>query len=262
MTAEEVAEVFTRLSGEEAVSVEKLVGGSPNPSWGVRTASSRYAVRLYPPAWAELQGALLRFLASNGYPVPTAVYEVSAGDYRLLAVSWLAGVPLGEALTATPEQVGALGEAFGILHAQLHALKTPPALAEILPRLEGFGAGTALLHLDYHPLNALVEAGRFSGIIDWDNLRLGDARADVARTLSILAADPAIRALPSEVRQGVRTFRRAYCAGYCQVAGPESLSGMRPFLAWAGDFMLRDLGGRYDAGALEPVRRWTARWQG
>jgi hypothetical protein len=67
--------------------------------------------------------------------------------------------------------------------------------------------------------------------------------------------------LPPELRRGVRSFRRAYCAGYLSEAGADALEGMPPFLAWAGDFMLRDLGKRYDAAGLEPVRRWTAHWR-
>jgi Ser/Thr protein kinase RdoA (MazF antagonist) len=261
MSAEEVNVAFTAISGEGVLRMEKLVGGSPNPSWAVRTASSRYAVRLYPPVWGRVQGSLLRFLAENSYPVPAVVYEGTAGDAHLLALSWVDGVPLAEVLTVSPRRATDLGHAFGTLQAQLHGLAVLPDLCAALPRLEEPCAGTSLLHLDYHPLNALVSGGALSGIIDWENVKLGDPRADVARTLSILATDPAIRALPPELRRGVRSFRRAYCAGYLSEAGADALEGMPPFLAWAGDFMLRDLGKRYDAAGLEPVRRWTAHWR-
>ena len=43
-----------------------------------------------------------------------------------------------------------------------------------------------LLHLDYHPLNVLGEAGAISGVLDWTNADGGDPRADVARTGAIL----------------------------------------------------------------------------
>ncbi len=261
MTAEDIAIAFTTLSGEDALNVERLVGGSPNPSWGVTTATSRYAVRLYPPAWGEVQTSFLRFLGAERYPVPSVVYSGDYGDRWLLAVAWVSGQSLAEALTAAPEQADALGSAFGRLHAELHRLLVPPSLSENLPKLRGIEAGTALLHLDYHPLNALVENGAFSGIIDWDNVRLGDPRADVARTLSIFAIDPAVQALPPDVRKVVRIFRRAYCSGYSRVAGKESLLELAPFLARAGDFMLRDLETRYDAVGLGPVRRWTKRWK-
>jgi aminoglycoside phosphotransferase (APT) family kinase protein len=52
------------------------------------------------------------------------------------------------------------------------------------------------MHLDYHLLNVMTDGSSVISVIDWENVRLDDARLDVARTLSILCADPSIRALP------------------------------------------------------------------
>src|SRR5436853_495789 len=58
------------------------------------------------------------------------------------------------------------------------------ALAGAAPRSD------ALLHLDFHPLNVLVDGRRVTAVIDWANARAGDPRADLARTLTILRLSP------------------------------------------------------------------------
>jgi Phosphotransferase enzyme family len=39
--------------------------------------------------------------------------------------------------------------------------------------------GTDLVHLDYHPGNVLVSAGKVSGVVDWDGAGRGDRRLDL-----------------------------------------------------------------------------------
>lgn len=46
----------------------------------------------------------------------------------------------------------------------------------------------SLLHLDYHPLNAMVLGRRVTGIIDWVNAEIGDRHLDVAMTSAILSS--------------------------------------------------------------------------
>ena len=119
-----------------------------------------------------------------------------------------------------------------------------------------------LLHLDYHPLNVMTDGRRMTAVLDWANARVGDPRADVARSHSILAIEPSWPRGPY-----IAAFRqilaRAYLRGYEQVAGP--LGDLAPFYAWAGAVMLRDLAPRAArAGSdlrLDRVRRWTDRWK-
>jgi aminoglycoside phosphotransferase (APT) family kinase protein len=96
--------------------------------------------------------------------------------------------------------------------AALHRIDPQPALAELLdvdftryrkdmrqaldrPGMEGLRAGLdwldanfptggrrALVHLDLHPGNVMVESGHVTGVIDWPNAALGDPAADVAVT--------------------------------------------------------------------------------
>lgn len=99
--------------------------------------------------------------------------------------------------------------------------------------------------------------------------RVGDPRADLARTLSILRLAP----LPPDVDRAAVTaalvaLEGSWLAAYGGATGP--VGDLAPFCRWAGEVMVRDLGrwvGRADlpsltAGHLEGVRAWTAGWRG
>src|SRR5262249_57263606 len=96
----------------------------------------------------------------------------------------------------------ALGVAFGRAHSRLREVAAPaplraapedwiawagpdePALAERLRAVRR--RDDRLLHLDYHPLNVMVDGGRVTGVLDWANALAGDPRADLARHVTIL----------------------------------------------------------------------------
>lgn len=263
MTPEEVAEACSALSGEAVLEARRLAGGSSLPSWRVRAATGAYAARLYPDARPVYgQARLFNYLKRQGFPVPGVAFVGSYGDRHLLALEWLGGLTVAEALQADPERSWELGQAFGRTHAQLHAVPVTDEMRQNLPTL-GLDPcpPPVLVHLDYHLLNVLTDGETVTGVIDWENVRLGSARHDVARTLSILCADPNVRALPRPLRRTVRTFRRGYLEGYRSRAGPGSLAELAPFLAWAGAFMLRDLEGRLEPLAAGTLRRWSGRFR-
>jgi len=65
-------------------------------------------------------------------------------------------------------------------------------------------APRALLHLDSHPANVLIDgAGRVTGVIDWANGIAGPPVADLARTWAVFATVP--------VPPGWGAPRRAFC---------------------------------------------------
>ena len=265
VTSKEVATAFSALSGQGVLETQRLSGGSGNPSWRVMTADGVYATRLYnAPQFAYDQAQLLRHLAQQGFPVPKVTF---VGTYRarhLLALSWVQGLTMAEALRAQPERAQQLGQLFGEAHARLHAVPVTPELRAALPLLSNSEQPVrtpVLLHLDYHPLNVLTDGNAVIGVIDWENVRLGDARYDAARSLSILCADPSVRALPKPFRQAVRAFRWGYVSGYQQVMGEASLTALAPFLRWSGQYMLADLGGRSSPEETKNIERWTAWWQ-
>ena len=265
--AAHVASVFSALSGGDVLLVDRLSGGSGTPSWRVTTPEGVYAARLYSNSHTTTaygQAKLLSYLAEKSYPVPEVAFVGSYQAQHLLALDWVDGLTVAEALRAQPDQAEWFGQTFGKAHAQLHAVPVTPEMHATLHNIREpeLPADTAvLLHLDYHLLNVMTDGSVVTGVIDWENVRLGDARYDMARSLSILCADPSIRALPGALRQVVRRFRRGYLSGYQQAAGQDAATKLEPFLEWAGNFMLEDLGGRFDSRAVASIERWTRWWQ-
>ncbi|THF88961.1 hypothetical protein E7T09_00520 [Deinococcus sp. KSM4-11] len=167
---------------------------------------------------------------------------------------------LVDTLWRDPTSAERLGLRLGELHAWLHAWHVPDAICQVLRLPDDAPVqGKALLHLDLHLLNVLVHGGQLGTVLDWEGARLGDARLDVARTLSILSVDPAILALSPEHRQAVRRLRRAYLEAYSRATEVTS-DGLAPFLAWAGRYLIKDLSGKVEDGTLDPARRWTRAW--
>lgn len=265
--AAQVASAFSALSGGNVLLVDRLSGGSGIPSWRVTTPEGAYAARLYSDrhtAAAYGQAKLLSYLAEQSYPVPEVTLVGTYEAQHLLALSWVNGLTVAEALRAQPDRAERLGKAFGEVHARLHAVPVTPEIRAVLRNIREpeLPADTAVLvHLDYHPLNVMTDRGVVTGVIDWENVGLGDARYDVARSLSILCADPSIRALPGPLRQVVRSFRKGYVNGYQRAAGQDATTKLEPFLKWAGNFMLEDLRGRFDSRAVASIERWTRWWQ-
>jgi aminoglycoside phosphotransferase (APT) family kinase protein len=147
----------------------------------------------------------------------------------------------------------------------LHEVEAPP---EVTAALEDdshpFGAGrdvtglpdgNRLLHLDWHPLNLLVdERDRLVGIIDWDNARRGHPLLDLARTESLLTADPALESLPRALHGRLARFRDAWAEGY----GDEARRILAVARRWASRVMLDDLAPKHaDAPEmLRGIREW------
>ena len=105
-----------------------------------------------------------------------------------------------------------------------------------------------LLHLDLHPFNILVdEHDEVSGVIDWANASAGHPDLDRARTASIFKWDPAA------VAQMVDPARAALAEGWIEVGGLSDIPATA--MAWAGQYMLADLGPRYEEDGLAEVRR-------
>ena len=218
-----------------------------------------------------------------GLPVPAIHAQGIWRKRPALLIDWMPGDTMRDILAADPRQAWALGDAFGRFQAAIHHCPVPDelqadrhawialaepdkSLATIL--VQASRERAALLHLDYHPMNVLVTAGRLSAILDWTNARAGDPRADLARTCSILHFAPLLTATSDAAEEHVRRELVAgWRHGYHAVAGP--VDGMAPFLAWAGAFMVRDLAprvGRPDLAwltgkLLARVRAWTAAWR-
>jgi aminoglycoside phosphotransferase (APT) family kinase protein len=204
---------------------------------------------------AAAEAAIHRTVAALGYPCPPALLVGEASDglaggflvlprvpgHVLLDESWGPGVVRMPGILAR-------------LHVALHALDPAPlrhalASAGIAParlevgtmlddaarevaaaRLDGMHPvldwlathrppetpAAVICHGDFHPLNVLVENGSATGVIDWANLRLGEAAYDVGATLAILSNGPVdapfgLRGAVGVARRFlVNAYRRAY----------------------------------------------------
>ena len=200
-------------------------------------------------------------------PAPRLERRASIGNGDVVLLSWLPGVTLLEALARAPADAGHYGQQMGRLQRRLHAIGAPAAVIRAADDPgHPFGAGRdvaelprgdRLLHLDWHPLNVLVDESsrEITGIVDWDNARAGDPCLDLARTRTILTLEPGLADLPETLRRLLPDLLDAWAASY----GAEASAIPRAANAWAGAVMLADLAPRYakHPEALDPIRRWT-----
>lgn len=230
---------------------------------------------------AQREVIAMKAAESAGIPVPEVHAEVMSDDRPAILLSWMPGQPLAHALVARPWHAWNYGQALGRTQAALHSVPAPASLFHPVPwvewgnpdsalrdRLLALEGPDALLHLDLHAMNVLVERGNICAVLDWANARAGDPRADLARTASILLFAPLGGVFLPPISHFVRrAFEAGWRRGYRKIAGP--VRGMAPFYAWAGLVMVNDLAprlGRPDLPWLTPqyverVQNWTAGWR-
>jgi hypothetical protein len=200
-----------------------------------------------------------------------------------LLMAWCPGSPLLRAILAKPWRVWTLGVAMGQLLARIHAAPMPESLHTLLPawipragetelvlqeRLRRASRNDhALLHLDYHPLNVMTDNSALTAVLDWANAAVGDPRADVARTVSLLRLAPLPPGAASVLSVGLRlVLESAWRVGYGRIAGRQQ--DMPLFNAWAGSVMHRDLqpklgrpGVWLQQSDLDRIQEWTTTWK-
>lgn len=276
--------VLAALGVDDVTRITEVTGGQDTLIWRVERGAASHALRVFRPEQREAANreAIAIERASALLPVPQILARGIVDDRPAMLLEWCRGVPLFHYLTQHPSAVGVLGRAFGRMHAQLHTLDAPPALAPPnalgdwlaqldAPLAERIGAVSRqppkLLHLDYHPMNVLTDGSRITAVLDWVNALPGDPRADFARTTSILRIAPISPApLSSQMRHLRRALERAWRQGYQEAAG--EMSDLPLFYAAAGTAMQGDLVPRaanpdhwLQSHHLTPVRRWTRCWR-
>jgi aminoglycoside phosphotransferase (APT) family kinase protein len=276
--------ILAALGLPGATGVVPVLGGQDTVLWRVAYADATYALRLFRAGEerkCQREVAAMRVAAAGGVPVPE-VHTAGQWEGRpALLLSWCDGRTLVDALTAAPWRVWALGTMFGRMQAAIHRTPLPDTLRAIPERwmewagpvepalrerlLGGPPHPTALLHLDYHPLNVMTDGARVTGVLDWPNARVGDPRADLARTVVLLRFRPNVSVSP--VAAGiVRLLLHAWWRGYHQSAGP--VADMMLFYAWAGETTVHDQEAKIARpgvpralASYDPLRRWTAHWR-
>jgi aminoglycoside phosphotransferase (APT) family kinase protein len=278
-------DILTTL-GVTATAMTPVQGGTDTTIWRVEHNSTTSALRVFRPQQAETcRREIAAMQAAHQAHVPTPTIQASGvwQERPVLLLSWCPGVPLWDAIRQQPWRIWPIGTAFGRTQAQIHQITTR-ALERQQPadwlswagqddqRLQTAlrqvaSPSPALLHLDYHPLNVLTDGTRITAVLDWANARMGDPRADVARTYTILMVEPYTAGRQSlAVSLARRLLARSWRRGYEQVAG--RLSNMTWFYVWAGSVMVRDLAPRvsnpqswWRPRHLEHIQDWTARWR-
>ncbi|HUQ40911.1 MAG TPA: phosphotransferase [Candidatus Limnocylindrales bacterium] len=159
-----------------------------------RTVVRRYRRRDVP----DEEVAIIQHVRAHGFPTP-AVIGVHGRDLILERVD-------ATSMRTDLERDGSLlrhhAAVLAELHIRLHAIAAPPWLARI-------GAGDAVLHLDLHPENVLMDA-RGPQLIDWANAGRGDAADDVAQTVVIIAGSIVPEPLASAAAAFVDAFLEAF----------------------------------------------------
>lgn len=264
-------------------------GGWDTAMWRFRTPDgAQHTLRVHPSAEhataARREQIALAACAAAGIPAPRLEAAGHWNGLPTFVLTWCPGQPLFSYLLPRPWAFWRLGLAFGKAQARIHAVAPPDELkqgaplywlarvgsqhADIVTRLLAMNLSTsALIHLDFQPLNVLTDGKGITAILDWKNVAAGDPRADFARTAAILGAGPippsSLRPLAAAMR---RLFYLAWRRGYESQTGP--LMDIAPFMAWAAATVLTDMGdaiGRPQVWAkeadLQVVRRWLAHWK-
>lgn len=248
----------TDLAGVGAIE-QVLIGWGGAAVWRVESAEGPYALRVFPPHWhddRDRELAFMRLAYEHGLPAPwqRAVGVFAERPWTL--VTWRPGRTVADTALRRPWNAGVLGGAFGRMQAELHTVVRPPTSDpvqadwrtwagpisdELRAALDATNPDEdTLIHLDYHPLNVLTECGAMSGVLDWENARFGDPRADLARTYTILRFITVLRPEPPRgFHWALRRFSRSWWAGFVSIAGVPS--EMQPYVAWAWHMLYADL---------------------
>ena len=254
-------ELLDRLGMSPEASAEPAAGGASASAWRINAGGETFMLRR---SSAQLAGARLSAMEAArraGLPAPELLARGHWDDAEALLLSWLPGTPMLHRLTAEPAAAVRLGRLMGEAQRGLHEVEAPLEVAAALEDdshpfgagrdVTGLPDGNRLLHLDWHPLNLLVdERDRLVGIIDWDNARRGHPLLDLARTESVLTVDPTLESLPRSLRGKLARFRGAWAEGYGDDARRIPAVARR----WASRVMRDDLALRH-ADAPETLRR-------
>ena len=260
MDAADVARVLRALGIEGCTASHLLAENFEKSVWRVDTTEGRFALRMLRPHdddAADRELAILAAARAAGVPVSALRARGTVEGRPVLLLSWTEGRSLAVEARARPWLVYRLGFALGEQQANVHRAVMPdPSRGEWIDRFgvvddamrERVAAlpstPPCLLHLDFHADNVVVQGRTVTGVLDWENAIVGDRRADVARTWSLLRLRPRE---PQRYERATGVFRSmlagAWWRGYTATAG--ELEDMALFKAWAASALLRNMRLRY-----------------
>ena len=182
-------------------------------------------------------------MAAGGIPVPDIHAEGLWCGHPALLLTWYPARTFLDEVKARPWRIWQLGVAFGLMQAAIYAIAVPDDMAHdtegwvklggpddaMRKRLKPLSHGSPVnMHFDYHPLNVLTDGTRITCVLDWPNTLVGDRRADLARTFTMLAC----------------LSHRVYCGWggvSCKLHGDGAMSKL-PGLRAISEFFMRGPG--------------------
>jgi len=184
------------------------------------------------PGFVEREALAMQFLRSQGAPVPE-VFSAGDGD---IVMERLDGPTMLEVMKSKPWRAASIGRDLAELHRRIHRI---PAGDIALPRVDD---GDAILHFDLHPDNVILTADG-PMVIDWSNVAVGNALADVAYTWMLMATSSPDN-VPLLLRPVVRRIRNSLVRGFLE--GTELDAEMRHWVDQACERRLLDPNTRAD----------------
>ena len=279
-------EILKTLGIANPAKVTTVTGGADSAIWRVENSDGKiYALRLLRPAQlneARREVAVMEAVRQKKIAIPRVLAQSVWQERPVLLLEWCDGRTLIAEIQSRIGRIWRLGVLFGQTQAAIHQVIAPVELTQngddwlamvgtANPRLQAALATFNLrpdrvLHLDYHPLNVLIDGKRITGVIDWANAAAGDPRFDFARTVTLLRLAPASTNIPGPILTVFRSvLEYGWRAGYKQIAGP--VHDLALFYVWAGLAMEYDLAPKLGQRAdlkiqdIERVRLWTQKWQ-
>jgi len=214
------------------------------------------AIRIYcsPAAGPRIRREFLiqRHLYQLKYPVPQPLVleeDCTYLDGPFLIMKRICGPTLLHSLLRRPWRLFRGPIEMAELHARLHQLPTcgfpdwtgcllTRRLEEMVAAIDEYGLRTlqpgldwllvhrptapnsaSILHLDFHPLNLVVDQHRSLVVLDWNEAAIGDPHADVGTTVMLMDCLPPVRATSLErlsILAGQPIFYSQYLRTYRQ----------------------------------------------
>jgi aminoglycoside phosphotransferase (APT) family kinase protein len=260
--------ILAELGVDEPVKLTRISGGWDTSLWRVDMPDRTRALRVFRPEQARTcrkEALVMRALRelSPGLPVPRVYAEGCGRERPALLLEWCGGRTMLEEIRQSPWRIWQLGTAMGRVHAQIHSVGVADQMAEELPVQFGDGP-RSILHLDFHPLNVMTDGHSVTGVLDWANVAIGDRRADLARTITLLRLAPTPPGTSVLVRAMRALLEMAWRSGYRAYQPTDPFTDMTPFYVWAGTWMERDLRPKLGRPGvwlterdLARIQRWT-----
>jgi aminoglycoside phosphotransferase (APT) family kinase protein len=246
--------IARQLGVDDPLTADLVMANRGKGVWRIQAGDETWALRVLRPhehdtARREIAG--MDAARRGGIAVPDVAASGVWEDRPVLLLSWCRGRRLREAVRARPWAAYRLGVACGRQQAMLHSLAAPVEVAgrpwitqfgsvddELQSALATVAGDPALLHLDLHASNVLVDGDSVSAVLDWTNVGAGDPRADLARSWSLLLPrNPGRRPRASTALH--RVVAAGWRSGYASVAGAPR--DMAVFEAWALTVLVRTL---------------------